>query len=88
MKQILPIFIAILILTTSSAGGYFIFKAVTWDSYSVVSEQQSEEEIQSQSAAERKEKQDLLLEKISVLIQQKAAGTNYELAIYDLNNKD
>ena len=88
MKQILPIFIAILILATLSAGGYFIFKAVTGDSYSVVSEQQSEEEIKTQSAAERKEKQDLLLEKISVLFQQKAAGTTYGLAIYDLNNEE
>lgn len=88
MKQILPILIVTLILIALGVGGYFIFKALTGDSYSVVSEQQSEEEIKAQAEADRKSKQDLLLEKITVLFQQKAPGTTFGVAIYDLNNEE
>ena len=88
MKQILPILIVTLILIALGVGGYFIFKALTGDSYSVVSEQQSEEEIKAQAEAERKSKQDLLLEKITVLFQQKSPSTTFGVAIYDLNNEE
>ena len=88
MRKILPLIVIILILIALVVAGYFIFKALQGGGYKVVSEQQSEEEIKAQSAAERKEAQDLLLEKLKVLFQQEASGTTFGVAIYDLKNDE
>ena len=88
MKKILPWIIILIVLAGLIAGGYFAFKAAQETDSTVVTNKVSDEEKKAQEAAEREEKQDLLIEKIKVLTKQKSPGTSFSLAIYDLNNEE
>jgi beta-lactamase class A len=88
MKKLLALVAAIIILGAIVAGGYFAFKAIREGSSTVVSENVNEEERKAKETQERKDQQDLLLEKLKVLFEQKSSGTSYFIAIYDLNNDE
>lgn len=88
MKKILPLLTIVIVIAIIVAGGYFVFQAVRDGSSTVVSENVNEEEIKVKKAAERKEKQDLLIEKLKVLFKQQAPGTTFGVAIHDLNNDE
>lgn len=88
MKKILPWVIILIILVGLGIGGYYVFKAAQGTDPTVATTKVDEEEKKAQKAAERAEKQDLLLEKIAVLTKQKSPSTTFGVAIYDLNNDE
>ncbi len=88
MKKLLPLVAIIIILGAIVAGGYFAFKAIREEGSTVVFENLSDEEQKAKESKERKDQQDLLLEKLKVLFEQKSAGTSYYIAIYDLTNEE
>lgn len=88
MKKLLFLLAIIVILGGVVAGGYFAFKAIRNGGSTVVSENVSEEERKTKEAQERKDKQDLLLEKLKVLFKQQSPGTSFFISIYDLSNDE